>query len=160
MTIQMESPSEALSQTEQQRLLPWRTDDPPPAPPQPAGGRGDWLTRELPVRWALAISLGWPVAIVALAILEPAPVDPDAPVPLLVSLLGSLQVLTFIGAVIAAIARRRAAAASSIVAAGIGVVFAVACPATGHHALAPWWFASLAITGVLFAGSVAAWRRS
>jgi hypothetical protein len=160
VTIQLERLTEDFRAPEQSPVPVSRTDTTRPAPPLAAAQRGDRLMRELPVVWAVAIAVGWPLAVAGLVILEPAPVDPTAPEPLVVSLLGSIQMLAVTGAIIAAIARRRAAAASSTVAAGIGVVFAVACPATGHHALAPWWFGTLAISGALVYCSVAAWRRS
>jgi hypothetical protein len=123
-----------------------RVDSHPPAP------RVSMESRD----WSRPLIVGWIATMAVLYIFEPRPTDPAA-----VPLLGTILVLVFTYALIAAIAgmagRRSWGLGASALAGGLGMIVAGACAATGHHAGAWWIFEAVAFTG-LTAGSLAALR--
>jgi hypothetical protein len=133
----------------------------PPAPataPVPAPG---WFDRRLADGWAFALGLGWPLAFVVTGALEPAPVDPNAPVPLVVDLGAWAFLVALIATVCAAITRHRLAAPAALVAGGVMTAFTVACPVSGHHTYGLWWVAQLGVTlGMLGVSAAAMGRRA
>ncbi len=128
---------------------PERAVDAPPEPPAPEPG-------ELSTGWAAAIGIGWPLAIIASFALEPAPADPDAPVPVLVELASLGFFLALVGTAVAAGVRHRAAAVGGVVTGVLATTFSITCPVSGHHAIGLWWFAQLGIVTAMLAVSAAA----
>jgi hypothetical protein len=57
------------------------------------------------------------------------------------------------------LARRRWGVLAGLGAAGIFTALAVACPTSGHHAIAPWWFGQIACALGLVAASAVALLR-
>ena len=110
----------------------------------------------LSTRWAGAIGIGWPLAIVASIALEPLPADPDAPVPLLVELASLGLFVALVGTAIAAGMRHRAAAVGGVATGLLATTFSITCPVSGHHAIGLWWFAQLGIVTAMLAVSAAA----
>jgi hypothetical protein len=78
----------------------------------------------------------------------------------LVVTLAQLVYLTALaGAVVAAAVQHPVAAPAAVVAGILALVFSVACPVSGHHALGLWWVAQMAIAVAMLAVSVAALSR-
>lgn len=76
-------------------------------------------------------------------LLEPAPAEPDAGTPVLISLLGTIVLGSWI-AVAAGLAQRRRYGATASLVASVGVFVAAAgCPASAHHVIGPWWYAQM-----------------
>lgn len=115
--------------------------------------------RELTIGWAAVLGIGWPLVVAASLALEPAPANPEAPVPLAVELAGLALFVALITTVVAAGIRRRAAAVTGA-AFGVGsLAFAVLCPVTGHHALGLWWFGEVGLVAGMLGLSLAALGR-
>jgi hypothetical protein len=106
--------------------------------------------------WSRPLLVAWIAIMVALYVLEPRPSDPGA-----TPLWGTIVLLAFTYALIASTiglaGRRPWGLGASALAGGLGMVVAVACAATGHHAGAWWIIEAVAFTG-LAAGSIAALR--
>jgi hypothetical protein len=128
---------------------------------EPAGHRRRSIPAfaRLTTPWAAALGLGWPLAIITMIALEPAPADPGAPVPIVVEVGGLALYAALLMTAVAAGMRHRAAAGAATVAGLIAVTFTVACPVSGHHTYAPWWFAQLAVAAGMLAVSLAALAR-
>ena len=110
--------------------------------------------------WAVALGIGWPVVMALCVAIEPAPTDPNAPVPLIVNL-GGFALLFAMGATaVAAAGRRPAAIGFSALAGALALAFTISCPASGHHAYALWWFGELAFTLAMLAVTAVAARRA
>ncbi|HLM63811.1 MAG TPA: hypothetical protein VK306_05905 [Acidimicrobiales bacterium] len=115
--------------------------------------------RSLTPGWAAALGFGWPLAFLTVTALEPAPVDPAAPVPLVVEL-ASLVFLAALGmTVVAAAMRQGIAAAAAVVTGVVALAFTISCPISGHHTYGLWWIAELVVLGAMTAVSVAALGR-
>jgi hypothetical protein len=99
----------------------------------------DRLADPIPTRWAVWGIVALVGSNIAAELLEPAPANPDAPEPWLVSLFGTLAVLAMLAALGGLLARRRWGMALSLFAAGVAVVFVVGCPLSGHHQFGLWW---------------------
>jgi peptidoglycan/LPS O-acetylase OafA/YrhL len=97
---------------------------------------GDPLSRS----WGLALAVAWVVVVAVGMAVEPAPANPDAPVPLVADLLSTGLMATW-GAMAAGIFQRRRFAAAASVVGGLGLLaLTVACPASGHHGgIGAWW---------------------
>jgi len=123
-----------------------------PVTSEAASGR---LTRT----WAGILGFGWPLAVVISIALEPAPADPEAAVPVVVSL-ASLGLLVALVATAAAAGNRHPSAAiAGIVTGLIGLGFTVSCPVSGHHTFGAWWYGQLVVTLAMLGVSVAALGR-
>jgi hypothetical protein len=122
--------------------------------PAPADERG-WFDRPLSRAWAVALGAGWPLTFLVTGVLEPAPVDPDAPAPLVVDLGSRVFLVALVVTVCAAMARHRLAAPAAVVAGGVLTAFTVACPTSGHHTYGLWWVAQLATAVAMLAISTA-----
>ena len=92
--------------------------------------------------------------------LTPAPVDPDAPVPALVTLATLGLYLALVTTAIAAGVRHRGAAVGGLVTGLLAMTFTVTCPVSGHHTFGLWWFGQLAIITVMLALSAVAFLRT
>jgi hypothetical protein len=118
-------------------------------------------THELSRGWARTLLVAWLVLYPLGALLEPAPADPDAGTPLLISVLGTVVLGSWLAAAAGLAGRRRYGATASLVA-SVGVFIAAAgCPASGHHAIGPWWYAQMAGASALVGlSALARGRRS
>ena len=104
--------------------------------------------------------MAWVIVMVVGIAVEPAPADPNAAVPLAIDLL-SLAQLSLWGAMLVGIAqRRRYAATASLAGAAVLTVMAIACPASGHHAIGAWWGVQMVGVAALLALSGKALRSS
>src|SRR5262245_45632597 len=116
----------------------------------------DRLAEPIPMRWAVWGIVALVGANVAAGVLEPAPANPAAPEPVLVSLAGTVAVLAMLPALGGLLARRRWGMALSAFAATVAVVLVAGCPLSGHHHFGLWWvgeFAGMAAwAGVSLAG--------
>lgn len=109
--------------------------------------RRDTPTEELSRGWARALFLAWLVIYPLGAALEPAPANPDAGIPALVTLLSLVLLGSWAVAATGLAKRRRYGATASLVAALCVTVAAIGCPASGHHAIGTWWYVQM--TGAL-----------
>lgn len=114
----------------------------------------------LPVRWAAALGIGWPLVTVLSMALEPVPADPAAPIPIVIELAGLALLFGLIITAVAAGIRHRGAAVAGVVTGLLSTTFVVACPVSGHHDFGMWWFAELSIVSAMLAVSLVALRRS
>jgi hypothetical protein len=146
-----------------------------PAPPPRPGAPSAWrhadrldpvsrgLARLRPTRpdrrlsdaWALALGLGWPLVFTVLPAFEPAPVDPAAPEPMIVTLGAYAFLAAMVVTIAAAVVRHRVAAVAAVTTGVVLSAFTLACPMSGHHTYGLWWIAELAIVGAMTAVSVA-----
>lgn len=114
----------------------------------------------LPVGWAAALGIGWPLAIVVTGALQPAPVEPAAPEPVIVQIAGLALLFGLLTTAVAAGIRHRGAAVAGVVTGLLSTTFVVACPVSGHHDFGMWWFAELGIVSAMLAVSLVALGRS
>ena len=91
---------------------------------------------------------------------EPAPANPDAPVPLAVDLLALAQLSLWGVMAVGIVQRRRYTAAASLAGACVLGVMAIGCPASSHHAIGAWWGVQMVGVGALLALSGKALRSS
>ncbi|HEY6415227.1 MAG TPA: hypothetical protein VIX41_03280 [Acidimicrobiales bacterium] len=117
------------------------------------------MTDRLTPTWAGILGFGWPLAIVASIALEPAPADPEAAVPVVVSLASIGLFAALVATAVAAGNRQPAAAVAAVVTGLIALGFTVSCPVTGHHTFGAWWFGQMALTLTMFGASLAALGR-
>ena len=151
------------------RRAPAGTFEPPTAPtrrpparplrPAPTPRPRSEAPDELPSRWAAALGVGWPLAFMAYIALQPAPADPDAPVPALIELASLGLYFALVSTAIAAGIRHRGAAVGGLVTGLLAITFTVTCPVSGHHTLGLWWFAQLSVVTVMLALSAVALAR-
>jgi hypothetical protein len=132
----------------------------PPAAPRPMRDTPPWRVRpadnQLTTPWAAALGLGWPLAIIGTIALEPLPVDPDAPVPVVIELASLALFAALLATVVAAGIRHRGAAVAGVVVGLLAVTFTVACPVSGHHTMGLWWFGQIGLVGAMLATSLVA----
>jgi hypothetical protein len=118
-----------------------------------------WAPGRLTPTWAAILGFGWPLVVVVSIALEPAPADPEAAVPIVVSL-ASLGLFAALIATAAAAGNRHPSAAIAGVATGlIALGFTITCPVSGHHTLGAWWFGQLGLTLAMLGVSAAALGR-
>jgi hypothetical protein len=111
--------------------------------------------------WAGILGFGWPLAIVISIALEPAPADPDAAVPVVVSLASMGLFAALVATAVAAGNRQPSAAIAGLVTGLLALGFTVSCPVSGHHTFGAWWFGQLALTlGMLGVSFAALGRRA
>jgi hypothetical protein len=118
----------------------------PHARPDPVAGQ-----RALPRSWAWFAGLVGPVVAAFCIAVEPPPADPNAPEPLIGTLLAVALLVAMTGATWLG-ARRRVQALSWASAVGaLLVLTTISCPLSGHHtSIGMWWAAQIIV-------SVAAW---
>jgi peptidoglycan/LPS O-acetylase OafA/YrhL len=143
---------------------------PPAAPvtPRPAADATEprWqrivtgFDRPLGIEWGIALVVAWVVVMAVGIAVEPAPANPDAAVPLAVDLMGLLQMSLWGVMAAGVIQRRRYTAAASLAGAAVLGVMAIACPASGHHAIGAWWGVQMVGVAALLALSGKALRSS
>jgi len=126
-----------------------------PAAPRPARDLAA-TDRPLSAAWSVALGVGWPLAVLAALALEPAPADPNAPVPLVIELASFGALVALLATSVAAGLRHRAAGVAGVVSGLLLASFVVACPVSGHHAVGLWWYAELALVVGMLGVSLAA----
>jgi hypothetical protein len=109
--------------------------------------------------WAGILGFGWPLAIVVSIALEPAPADPEAAVPIVVSLASMGLFAALVATAVAAGNRHPSAAIAGVVTGLLALGFTVSCPVSGHHTFGAWWFGQMALTLAMFGVSLAALGR-
>ena len=109
--------------------------------------------------WAAILGFGWPMATVVSIALEPAPADPEAAVPVIVSLASLALFVALVATAVAAGNRRPLAAVAGVLTGLIALGFTVTCPVSGHHTLGAWWYGQLGLTLAMLGVSVAALGR-
>ncbi|MDP9023161.1 MAG: hypothetical protein M3N57_10830 [Actinomycetota bacterium] len=109
----------------------------------------DRLHDRIPQAWCVAAALAWAALLSVAVALEPGADDPAA----IPSAVDALIATVLFGGLFATAAglgsRRRIGFAASFGAALLLLGATLACPATGHHELAGWWYGQLAATGGL-----------
>ena len=100
-----------------------------------------WLTERISAEVGVMIGATWYVLFMIATGLEPRATGPNPTWAVVLS-------FVFLGALVVTaaglLARRRWGLLASLGAAGIFTAFSVACPISGHHGLAPWWFGQMA----------------
>jgi hypothetical protein len=109
--------------------------------------------------WAGVLGFGWPLAIVLGMALEPAPADPNAPVPFIVALASLALFAALVATAVAAGNRHPAAAIGGVLTGLLSLGFVVSCPVSGHHTFGAWWFGEMALTLGMLGVSLAALGR-
>lgn len=118
------------------------------------------LQDRIPPAWAAGAVIGWTV-LVALAIaVEPPPSDPQALPSIVETLVGTLVLVGMVGAAAAFGARRRVGFLLSLATGLVLFGASLACPVTGHHELAGWWYVQLGATAGLVGGSLYGLRKA
>lgn len=126
-----------------------------PAPPAPPRRPGERIERD----WPLLVAVAWIAYLAVVGMVQPPPEDPGALGTLenvLALLLSAGLFTTFAGLA----GRYRFGLAASAVTGLVVLGAAVACPATGHHAIGAWWVAELAAAGLVVGASAAGYRRA
>jgi hypothetical protein len=116
-------------------------------------------TDRLTPTWAGILGFGWPLAIVASIALEPAPADPEAAVPMIVSLASIGLFAALVATAVAAGNRHPSAAIGGLVTGLVALAFTVSCPVSGHHTFGAWWYGQMALTLAMLGVSLAALGR-
>ncbi len=109
-------------------------------------------------RWLIALLLAWPVLLGIALLIEPAAADPEAIPGTVERTVATAFFLAAATVLIGAVERRRFTFAASTVAAATFLFAAIACPATGHHAIGGWWAVQMGAAGALLGGSAYGWR--
>lgn len=108
---------------------------------------------------AAGIAAGLHLAVfVAAYMLEPAPTDTEVAWQWLGELV-ALGYLAALGTAFATVNSARTSLIASFTAGAIGLGMTIACPATGHHAVAGWWYAQLGLFTVATAAPILLGRR-
>jgi hypothetical protein len=143
----------------QRARLVTRTLDRVPTIRRAAPVTGHAALGRLTPTWSGILGFGWPLAVVVSIALEPAPADPEAAVPVIVSLASLALFAALVATAVAAGNRHPSAAVAGVVTGLIALGFTVTCPVSGHHTLGAWWFGQLALTLAMLGVSVAALGR-
>jgi hypothetical protein len=102
----------------------------------------------------------WVAVVFVASALEPPPANPNA-APVLASILTTLFIAGLgATALLALTASRSRTAMASVYTGGVALAMTIACPAVGHHHLAAWWFAQLAVVLAPIAWSLGQLRLS
>jgi hypothetical protein len=122
---------------------------------QPLPGAPASLDR---IAWPVAaiVAATWAVIIPLTFAIEPAPADPEAAIPAYASLLSFGLFLALGTMAVGLISRSRSGLIASAVAATTWMAMAIACPVSGHHTFASWWFGEMAGGIILVAVSFGA----
>lgn len=116
---------------------------------------GSASMRSLPRRWAWFAALVGPVVAAFCIGVEPAPADPNAPTPLVGTVLVLALLASWAGAAVGALQRHSRALGWAAAGGLLSVAMTVTCPASAHHVgLGAWWFGQLAVSGAALAVAV------
>jgi len=94
------------------------------------------------------------VATFCLAV-EPQPANPNAPEPLIATLLGLALMFAWTGAAVAALRRRPSALSWASAVGGLSMAMTISCPLSGHHTgVGMWWIGEMLVCGVAWGAAV------
>ena len=127
--------------------------------PVPAAAPVDtkaWLGSRIPGEVALMMGVVWYVLFLIGTAVEP---STENALPVIDAVLGWVMLGAIAATAVGLGARRRWGLVASTGGAGLFTAMVVACPTTGHHALAAWWFVQFACAAALLGASVYALRR-
>jgi hypothetical protein len=116
-----------------------------------------WLADRVSTETAVLMGATWYVLFMIGTGLEPRAAGPD-PAWAVALGFGFLGVLAITAAGL--LVRRRWGLLASLGAAGVYTAFSVACPISGHHGLAAWWFGQMACALILVGASAFALARA
>jgi peptidoglycan/LPS O-acetylase OafA/YrhL len=123
----------------------------PPRRPQ-KGGEASGM---LPVTWAVFAGLVGPVVAAFCFAVEPPPANPNAPEPLIGTLLGLALMFAWGGAAVAAGRRLPSALTWATVVGGLSIAMTISCPLSGHHtSIGMWWISQYLACVAAFAAAV------
>jgi hypothetical protein len=138
-------------------VAPVEEHQPDVVTPQPIAG----LTERLSPGWAAGLVVAWIGIFCTGVILEPAPAEPDAALPLIEGLLIMGLMVSWVVTAVGLAARRRYGALGSLVAGVFLVGMTIACPVSGHHVgIGAWWWFEAAGSTALVALSGKALQRA
>ena len=102
----------------------------------------------LPAAWAGFAGLVGPIVAAFCIAIEPAPANPDAPEPLIGTVLAIAFFAAMVGAAVQA-SRRQVSALTWACAVGVlSIAMTITCPLSGHHAnVGMWWAAQFIVCG-------------
>jgi peptidoglycan/LPS O-acetylase OafA/YrhL len=104
-------------------------------------------SRRLSKGWALFAGLVGPVVGAFCIAVEPAPADPNAPEPLIGTLLGTALLIAWGAAAGTAVGRRASALKWAAAVGVLSVAMTVTCPLSGHHqGIGLWWAAQMVVS--------------
>jgi hypothetical protein len=108
----------------------------------------------LPVSWAVFAGLVGPAVAAFCLAVEPPPANPNAPEPLIATLLGTALLIAWGGAAIAAGLRRTSALTWASVVGGLSMAMTISCPLSGHHtSIGMWWISQFIVCGAAWAAA-------
>jgi peptidoglycan/LPS O-acetylase OafA/YrhL len=111
-------------------------------------------SRTLPVAWAVFAGLVGPAVAAFCLAVEPPPANPNAPEPLIATLLGTALMLAWGGAAIAAGLRRTNALTWASVVGGLSMAMTISCPLSGHHtSIGMWWISQFIVCAAAWAAA-------
>jgi hypothetical protein len=113
----------------------------------------------LPLGWAAFAGLVGPVVAAFCLAVEPPPANPNAPEPLIATLLGFALMFAWGGAAITAGRRRVSALAWATVVGGLSMAMTISCPLSGHHtSIGMWWISQFIVCGAALAIAGSGWH--
>lgn len=112
-------------------------------------------SRPLSARWALYAGLVGPAVAVFCLAVEPPPANPNAPEPLVVTVLGFALMIAWAGAAIAAARRRPVALRWAGFVGALSMAMTISCPLSGHHtAIGMWWVSQFVVSAGAWTAAV------
>jgi len=117
------------------------------------------LSERLSGQWAAGLTAAWLAIFTTGVLLEPAPADPDAALPVAEAMLALTLLVGWVVMAAGFATRRRYGAVASLVAAVSLVGMTIACQASGHHSgIGAWWWFQAAGSATLVGLSATALR--
>lgn len=112
------------------------------------------VPRRLPIGWAVFAGFVGPALAAVCVALEPAPAKPNAPEPLIATLLGFALLVAWSGAAVTAGRRRPSALGWASVVGGLSMALTISCPLSGHHtSIGLWWVGQFVVSGAAWAAA-------
>jgi len=127
-----------------------------PVRPAPADTRS-WLGQRISTEAAIMLGTVWYVLFSIGVAVEP---QTDASAPVLATALGFVSLGLLALMAVGLVARRRWGLLAALGGGGLFLALSVACPTTGHHPVAAWWFVQMACAVGLVGASAYALRRA
>jgi hypothetical protein len=108
----------------------------------------------LPIAWAVFAGLVGPAVAAFCLAVEPPPANPNAPEPLIGTLLGLALMFAWGGAAITAGRRHASALTWATVVGGLSMAMTISCPLSGHHtSIGMWWISQFIVCGAALAAA-------